>query len=280
MAGSVPENKRVWYRKWLDSCEIRADRVDEATNVVRRILENRDVYSRVSAETPNRAPWWWIALVHHMERDLSFRHHLHNGDDIRYPTRLKPSGRPPGWTLAQGKSPDAWVISAVDALRYDKIHEWGDWSEEGCLYKWECYNGLGYWSKTVRESMGLGDAPMPSPYLFSGTNLYTRGKFRENESGAWFDPKAVSKQLGIVPVYLRLRHAERVGVPPIDGKPLPAPPPVQYGEKSDRVVQLQRMLNLQPGVYVHVDGKAGVKTSDAFKTVFGHYLPGDSGRRG
>lgn len=68
-----------------------------------------------------------------------------------------------------------------------------------------------------------------------------------------------SPQLGVkalVPVYSRKK----------------SPDPVIVA----RVEELQRWLNTYPGIFVRVDGVPGNFTSDAYKKVTGHYLPGDS----
>jgi lysozyme family protein len=50
------------------------------------------------------------------------------------------------------------------------------------LYVLEGYNGFGYRSKGIR-----------SPYLWSFSNLYEKGKYVADHQ---FDPNAVSKQVG------------------------------------------------------------------------------------
>jgi peptidoglycan hydrolase-like protein with peptidoglycan-binding domain len=44
---------------------------------------------------------------------------------------------------------------------------------------------------------------------------------------------------------------------------------------SADILRLQAALNALPGVTLKVDGYAGPKTSDAYKRLTGHYLPGD-----
>jgi len=57
-----------------------------------------------------------------------------------------------------------------------------DWSPAGTLTMLEQYNGLGYFNKGI-----------PSPYVWSGTNQYTKGKY---VADGVFDPNAVDQQLG------------------------------------------------------------------------------------
>ena len=59
---------------------------------------------------------------------------------------------------------------------------WHDWSVTGALDRWERYNGLGYRKFNIN-----------SPYLWSYTNQYSKGKFVADGK---FDANAVSAQCG------------------------------------------------------------------------------------
>lgn len=77
----------------------------------------------------------------------------------------------------------SWAESARDAMvmkGFDKVR---DWSVERQLWLLEVYNGLGY-----RLYHG-----MASPYLWAGTNHYSRGKYVGDGK---FSAVAVSKQAG------------------------------------------------------------------------------------
>ena len=65
-----------------------------------------------------------------------------------------------------------------------KFDKWTDWSAAGALYKWERYNGFGYRNY---------HADVLSPYLWSYTNHYFKGKYLTD---GVFDPDAISKQCG------------------------------------------------------------------------------------
>ena len=85
-----------------------------------------------------------------------------------------------------GRPPFTWEVSAEDALRYDHLDR-KSWRRLGdTLQTIEAYNGTGY------ERRGV-----PSPYLWSWTTLYTRGKYVRD--GRW-DAFAVSQQCGAVPI--------------------------------------------------------------------------------
>jgi hypothetical protein len=63
---------------------------------------------------------------------------------------------------------------------------------------------------------------------------------------------------------------------PEDLEPVPYSlhPPSSPGD-LEKAEDLQRLLNMFPGISLKVDGAAGPNTSDAFKEITGEYLPGD-----
>ena len=115
--------------------------------------------------------------MHGLECGYDFNKHLHNGDSLSAATVRVPAGRPPGWVAG---SP--WEQSAVDALKLKKLDQVKDWSLARVLYVLEGYNGFGYRTKGIR-----------SPYLWSFSNLYEKGKYVADHQ---FDPNAISKQVG------------------------------------------------------------------------------------
>jgi lysozyme family protein len=148
---------------------------------VAAVLQNRGTYEEVTRAAGGSIPWWFVALIHNMECSLSFKKHLHNGDPLTARTRLVPAGRP-----ASGSPPFTFLESAVDALTMPgkAYHLETDWTIPAVLFKLEGFNGFGY--RKFHPSV-------KSPYLWSGSNHYTRGKYVAD--GVWSD-KAVSKQLG------------------------------------------------------------------------------------
>jgi lysozyme family protein len=101
-----------------------------------------------------------------------------------------PSGRPFGNPKAKpnegpsATNPYTWEESAEDVLRWRGLDKWSDWSIRGALYKLEEYNGWGY---------RLYHPEVLSPYLWSFTNKYTKGKYAAD--GKW-DENLVSGQPG------------------------------------------------------------------------------------
>lgn len=173
-----------------------------------KIRANRSRYDAVSAKTG--VPWDVIAVIHYRESSNNFGGVLHNGEHIigtGRKTALVPKGRGPFTT---------WESAAIDALAncapYAARNK--DWSIGKTLDLLEAYNGLGYRKK------GL-----PSPYLWSGTDQYERGKYVADGK---FDPNVVDKQLGAAAILLCLRGKDNSTSPPLDhvpATPTPAPTP-------------------------------------------------------
>lgn len=239
------------YRQLWDTCTIEADRRATVNGIVDRIAANRARYE--AAGKPHGVPWFVVAIIHVLETGGDFKKHLHNGDPLTARTVHVPAGRPP-----TGTPPFTWEESAADAITM-KLGGWTDWSVTGTLFLFERYNGFGYRPRAIH-----------SPYLWSFSKHYTRGKFVKD---GVFSPTAVSAQCGAAVLLRRL--AER-GLATLDGKP-PARPILRYApnRKTDEAEHLQRFLNTFPGITLSVDGELGEKSSDAFKSVTGRYLVGD-----
>jgi len=181
-SGRKPET--LQEKRWATAA-IRKDKSSTVEWVANRILRNKKRYEQVARQTG--VPWYAIAGLHNMESSLSFRHHLHEGSPLSGRTRYVPKGRP-----KSGSPPFTWEESAKDALKYDRMHT-VRWKEvDNTLYRVEAYNGLGYlkYHKDV-----------PSPYLWSGTQLYKRGKYVSD--GKW-SSTAISKQMGVGAIWIRL----------------------------------------------------------------------------
>lgn len=163
-----PEYARLWRNMTVK-------REGEFSAVAARLLTHMDAYRMVEAETG--VPASLVAVIHQRESSASFSRHLHNGDPLSARTIHVPAGRP-----RTGSPPFSWQASAADAMRYQGLDKIRDWSVERALFVLEGYNGFGYRNK------GL-----PSPYLWAGTNNYTKGKY---VADGVFDPNKVDTQLG------------------------------------------------------------------------------------
>lgn len=243
------------YRRLFETCALRPDVMGEVERRVDRIEGARARYESVAANA--RPPWHVIGVLHSMESDLRFDRHLHNGDPLTARTVHEPARRP-----RDGEPPFTWEASAADAMSLGGLTGWKDYSVAGTLYRIEAYNGFG---------CRLYHPQVLTPYLWSGSYHYSRGKYVAD--GTWSD-SAVSRQIGAA-VLLR-RMAER-GLARFDDASEDDAPRVRYAPRvvSEAAMELQRWLNTHAGVFVKVDGKAGPRTSDAFRRVTGNYLEGD-----
>jgi lysozyme family protein len=125
------------YSDFFNRCEIAADKMAEVEGVVQRILQFQNRYASIAAQST--VPWYVIAVIHNMECGLSFAKHLHNGDSLKRRTVNVPVGRP-----KTGQPPFTFEVSALDALEWDGLTEWRDWSIGGICYQLEGLNGWGY----------------------------------------------------------------------------------------------------------------------------------------
>lgn len=178
----LPSNPRSLneYENLYNSMVIRPRVLQEAQRTAELIKSHQARYEEVSATTG--VPWYFIGILHSLEADLDFRTHLHNGDSLNHRTVQVPAGRP-----KTGTPPFTWYESAVDALKYDNV---GPMQTVGqMLEKFERFNGMG------SRKHGIN-----SPYLWSGSNHYTRGKYIKD--GVW-SSTAVSSQIGAA-ILLRL----------------------------------------------------------------------------
>ena len=272
MAGvTLTQKLKDEYQHLFDTCIINPSRASVVDNLAGTIEQNRNRYAAVG--DPLGIPWYFIGVIHNMESSQNFNKHLHNGDPLTARTKQVPAGRP-----KTGNPPFTWEESATDSLTLMKLDKWTDWTIPGTLYKIEEYNGWGY---------RRFHADVPSPYLWSFTNHYKSGKYVAD--GKW-SQTAVSQQCGAAALLRRLAEKGTIQFN-VEGVPLPASVPVEESvdplaafeplvtystkQKSPQAEQLQKALNLFPGIFIKVDGFAGKDTSDALRKVTGHFLKGD-----
>jgi lysozyme family protein len=165
-----PDLAHLWA-----TCKINPEDEKYVSADCKKLLANKPRYDKVSAVT--RVPWYVIAVIHELESGADFDAHLHNGDPLTARTFQVPKGRP-----VAGNPPFTWEESAIDALGYDGADKVKYWTMGATLDFLECYNGLGYRNKGIY-----------SPYLWSCTNHYTKGKYVAD--GVW-NAEAVSQQVG------------------------------------------------------------------------------------
>lgn len=140
------------------------------------MFSNQDLYSAIARKFSNPGlKWWLVAVIHEMEAEQNFAKYLGNGQNWSKKTTIAPVGRGPFQSFADG---------AIDALKLQGADHITDWSMGGVLYFLEGYNGYGY---SIYKEMN-------SPYIYSGSNHYTAGKYVADGK---FDINAVSQQIGI-----------------------------------------------------------------------------------
>lgn len=153
-------NDRRWLaakitRNFSKPADIAFANKDRYIKIVRML---RDLGSNMPDEA-----WCFIAAIHYRESNFNFNTHLGQGDPLTINGRaVKTTHVPAGRGPFTG--PDAFEKAAVDALWYcapyaAKSNK--DWSISGMLTYLERYNGLAY-----------ANASRPSPYVWSGTNIY------------------------------------------------------------------------------------------------------------
>lgn len=181
--------------------------------VAKRLVAAKARYQAVEARTG--VPWYFVAVTHEREASQRWDRQLGQGDPLNQVSTHVPKGRGPFSTWENGAY-DALVNCPPYAARNK------DWSVGGLLTMLEQYNGLGYANKGV-----------PSPYIWSGTNQYSKGKYVADHV---YDPNVVDKQLGCAGLLLAMRDLDpsiALGeVRPATPIPMPPKPPAPVPPQS------------------------------------------------
>jgi lysozyme family protein len=233
---------------------IRREKLPEVDSMVDRIVRHKQAYQAVERLT--RVPWFAIAVIHSLEAGGDFNCHLHNGDPLTARTVHYPPGRP-----ASGNPPFSWEQSATDALEFDGLTAVTDWSVEHLAYMLEAFNGFGY--RTNHPNV-------KSPYLWSYSNHYTKGKYVGD--GQWSDT-AVSAQCGAMVLLKRLQDTGEIR--------LDYAQPDMSVPQPDAFTLLSVATDLTPGTFPRGDSPIGVaglgRSVDTQLTdgpgIFGYYSP-------
>lgn len=164
--------------RWA-SAKVRPDWTPSIKKSLWNFERDRKRYEAVTAMNPNGVPALVIFALHNRESSCSFRCHLHEGSPLNKPTKYVPKNRPPG------PGPFTWEESAKDALySADRLQDINWKRVDTSLQGVEAYNGTGYQRY---------HPDVPSPYLWSGTTVYSRGKY---SSDGRFDRLATDQQIG------------------------------------------------------------------------------------
>lgn len=199
--------------------------------VAKRLVAAKERYMAVSDQTG--VPWFFIAVTHQRESAQRWDRSLAQGDPWNKKSVHVPKGRGPF---------ASWEEAAVDALVVcpPKAASNKDWSIGGLLTMLEQYNGLGYANKGI-----------PSPYIWSGTDQYQRGKYIADGK---FSATTVDKQLGCAGLLLAMREIDPSIT--LDGPP--------HNQESILIEAVQRRLDALGYHDVGtIDGKWGGKTAGA-----------------
>jgi lysozyme family protein len=155
--------------------------------MVRRNFEqNRARYDAVAQKT--NMPAELVAALHWRESSGNFNTYLHQGDPLGKPAVHVPRNIPVF---------HRWEDSAVHALGQKAGYQQAlgltrDSTDKGSMAAYaELYNGLGYHYRG-----------RPSPYVYSGTDKYSSGKYVRD---GVYDPNTVDRQLGVLALMQSLR---------------------------------------------------------------------------
>jgi len=180
------------HEKLWDSAKINPSQVFRIDKSISIYLENKQKYVNIEKMRVGGVPSAIVFTLHGRESTWHFGKHLHEGSRLTGRTRYVPKGRP----KASPKNGHTYTFeeSAEDALYKLKDMESVNWSRcNDALYNIEKYNGLGY----LRYHRDVN-----SPYLWSGTQHYRKGKY---VADGRFSSTAIDKQLGTCALLLRMQ---------------------------------------------------------------------------
>lgn len=177
--------------RWREA-EIRAAEIPRLDKAVARFQRTENRYREIEHLRPNGVPGEIVFVLHGRESTWDFTRHLHEGSRLTRRTRNVPKGRPlvpdPPYTFEQSAEDALYALKRMDLVNWRSL---GD-----SLQAIEAYNGLGYQKY---------HPDVPSPYLWSGTSLYTRGKY---VADGRFSPTSLDKQLGCAAILKRMRQRQ------------------------------------------------------------------------
>lgn len=226
-------------KRWANA---KLTRGPEFAAPAKKALANKATYIDIATRSGMPADAWiFVAVTHYRESSQDFSKSLAQGDPWAQTSKHVPAGRGPFKSFA-----DAAVDALVNCSPYAARN--ADWSLAGLLTLLERYNGLGYANRGI-----------PSPYIWSGTDQYTKGKYVADEV---FDPNEVDKQLGCAGLILAIQAAD-TGLKVIVASQ-PAIPPSAAVEKDG--AWLQAALNkLGASPQLDPDGIVGPATRNAVR---------------
>ncbi len=170
--------------------QIRPEWIARLDVIASGIVRDRDRYLVIEHQRLGGMPWYYVAGIHERESSRNFTCHLHEGSPLIHRTIYVPKGR-----LPNQEPPYTFEQSAEDALYVLERENEVDWRDSvSSLYAIEAYNGLGY-----RQH----HTDVKSPYVWSGTIFYTRGKYIADGR---FSAITVDQQAGVEAIRLRMKE--------------------------------------------------------------------------
>lgn len=183
--GEVPDQEGRWLSAKINAKDTIA--LDANVALYQKLAAR---YEKITAMRQNGVPAPVIFCLHQRESSGSFLCHPHEGSPLTHRTRYVPKGR-----LPNVDPPYTFEQSAEDAYYVCDHLDRPNWCHRAArLQAIESFNGLGY-QKFHPD--------VPSPYLWSGTSIYTRGKYTGDGR---FDRYAVDKQLGVAAILKRMEE--------------------------------------------------------------------------
>ncbi len=228
---------------------LKITRASEVNATAKRLLKTVHRFDAVSEATG--VPAVWGAASFEREASSDFRLSPAQGDPWNKVSTHVPRGRGPF---------QSWEAACIDSYQLDHLDQVGpgNWTMLRACYEGEKFNGWGY------RSHGIN-----SPYLWAGTNAYSKGKYVAD--GKW-SAGSVDKQLGIVPVMLKMIELEPgLALTPVATPTAPpqasAPTasPEGLGGDVEEVRHMQHLLNTHQHADLKEDGSYGPLTQAAVR---------------
>jgi lysozyme family protein len=164
------------------------------TTIARALVAPAAKAHYLAVQNVTGVPWYFVAVVHEREADQIWTANLAQGDPWDKVSVHVPAGRGPF---------KSWSDAAIDALTncppFAARNK--DWTI-GPLLTWlERYNGLGY-----------AERGLPSPYVWAGTDQYSRGKY---VADGVFNPNIVDRQPGCAALLMTMMLIDKSVLQPV-----------------------------------------------------------------
>lgn len=175
-----PEYARQW-----DAMVINASREQQFRTLALKFIDLKPRYVPLADQTG--IPWQIFAVMHMRESDNDFSKSLAQGDPWNRQSTNEPISGPFS----------SFEESAIWTMNHDGLIKVVDWRLEKQLWHLERLNGMGYANGPKDIRSGITYPPMPSPYIWGGTNQQRPGKYIRDHV---FDPDTMDTQPGCAPI--------------------------------------------------------------------------------